>query len=84
MGMFSWVLVGAVVGWIAGFIMKKRGFGLFMDIVVGVIGAFIGGLVANLFGGMGFVGFSICSLLAAAAGCSLLLCFVGLLNRNPA
>ena len=84
MGMFSWVLAGAAIGWIAGHIVKKRGLGLFMDILVGIVGAFIGGLVTNLFGGVGFVGFSVYSLLAATAACSLLLGFVGLLNRNPA
>ena len=44
-----WLLVGAVAGWLAGVIVKGGGFGLLGDIVVGVIGAFIGGwLLAKL------------------------------------
>lgn len=44
-----WLLVGAVAGWLAGVIVKGGGFGLLGDIVVGIIGAFIGGwLLAKL------------------------------------
>jgi uncharacterized membrane protein YeaQ/YmgE (transglycosylase-associated protein family) len=46
-----WFLVmGAIVGWLAGIIMRGRGFGLFGDIVVGVVGAALGGWVANTMG----------------------------------
>lgn len=38
-----WLVVGAVAGWLAGVIVKGGGFGLLGDIVVGIIGAFIGG-----------------------------------------
>jgi uncharacterized membrane protein YeaQ/YmgE (transglycosylase-associated protein family) len=46
-----WFLVmGAVIGWLAGIIMRGRGFGLFGDIVVGVVGAALGGWIANTMG----------------------------------
>lgn len=38
-----WVLVGAIAGWLSGTIVKGRGFGLIGDIVVGILGAFVGG-----------------------------------------
>jgi uncharacterized membrane protein YeaQ/YmgE (transglycosylase-associated protein family) len=38
-----WALVGAVAGWLAGMIVKGGGFGLIGDIVVGIVGAFVGG-----------------------------------------
>ena len=38
-----WLIVGAVAGWLAGVIVKGGGFGLLGDIVVGIIGAFVGG-----------------------------------------
>ncbi len=44
-GLFVWLLVGLVAGWLAGQFMKGSGFGLIGDIVVGIIGAFIGGTV---------------------------------------
>ena len=38
-----WLIIGAVAGWLTGLIFKGRGFGLIGDIVVGIIGAVIGG-----------------------------------------
>ena len=38
-----WLLVGAVAGWLAGMILKGGGFGLLGDIIIGIIGAFVGG-----------------------------------------
>lgn len=46
-----WFLImGAIVGWLAGVITRGRGFGIFGDIVVGVVGAALGGWVANAIG----------------------------------
>lgn len=46
-----WFLViGLVIGWMAGLIMKGRGFGIFGDIAVGVVGAVLGGWLANVTG----------------------------------
>jgi len=42
--------IGAVAGWLAGVIMKGGGFGLLGDIVIGIIGAFIGGFLFSLLG----------------------------------
>ena len=44
------LLMGAIVGWLAGLITRGRGFGVFGDIVVGVVGAGLGGWVANAMG----------------------------------
>ena len=44
------LLVGAIVGWLAGVITRGRGFGIFGDIVVGIVGAALGGWVANAMG----------------------------------
>ena len=38
-----WLLVGAIAGWLAGLVVKGGGYGLFGDIAVGIVGAFIGG-----------------------------------------
>jgi len=53
-----WAVVGAVAGWLAGMIVKGGGFGLLGDIVVGIVGAFVGGWLLPRFGvhlGAGFV-----------------------------
>ena len=46
-GLLIWLIVGLIAGWAAGQFMKGSGFGLIGDIIVGIIGAFIGG---TLFG----------------------------------
>jgi uncharacterized membrane protein YeaQ/YmgE (transglycosylase-associated protein family) len=44
----GWLVIGALAGWIASMVMGRGGYGLVGDIVVGLIGAFIGGLIARL------------------------------------
>jgi uncharacterized membrane protein YeaQ/YmgE (transglycosylase-associated protein family) len=46
-GIIAWIIIGAIAGWLAGKIVDGTGFGPIMDIVVGVIGAFIGGYLAS-------------------------------------
>jgi uncharacterized membrane protein YeaQ/YmgE (transglycosylase-associated protein family) len=51
MNFILWIIFGAVAGWLASIIMKTdRQQGLLMDIILGIIGAFIGGFVMNMFG----------------------------------
>jgi uncharacterized membrane protein YeaQ/YmgE (transglycosylase-associated protein family) len=79
-----WIIFGALAGWIASLIMgTNRQQGCLMDIVVGVVGAFLGGLVFSLFGGQGVTGFNIYSLLVAVLGAVILLWIVGMVRRKP-
>jgi uncharacterized membrane protein YeaQ/YmgE (transglycosylase-associated protein family) len=51
LGYWVWFLfIGGVIGWFAGFIMRGRGFGIIGDVVVGVVGALLGGWLAGLLG----------------------------------
>ena len=51
LGYWVWFLfIGGVIGWLAGFIMRGRGFGIIGDIVVGVVGAMLGGWLAGVIG----------------------------------
>jgi uncharacterized membrane protein YeaQ/YmgE (transglycosylase-associated protein family) len=53
-GFFYWVLVGLIAGWLAGKIARGRGFGCIGDIVLGIVGSFVGGWVfvqLKIFGG---------------------------------
>jgi uncharacterized membrane protein YeaQ/YmgE (transglycosylase-associated protein family) len=50
MDILTILIVGLIAGWIGSVIMKGRGLGLFGDIVVGILGAFIGGFIFSLFG----------------------------------
>ena len=50
-GQWVWfLLIGGIVGWLAGLIVKGRGFGFFGDIVVGIVGALLGGWMAGVMG----------------------------------
>src|SRR4029453_1208927 len=51
MGFLYWIIVGLIAGWLAGVVMKGGGYGVLMDIVLGVIGGILGGW---LFGALGF------------------------------
>jgi len=74
MNILIWIIFGAIVGWIASKIMDTDAEqGLIANIVVGIIGAFIGGFVMQSLGGSGVTGFNIGSLLVALLGSVILL-----------
>lgn len=78
MGLLSWIIVGGLAGWIASMIMKtNESMGFVANIVVGVIGAFIGGFVVSLFGKTGVTGFNLWSLIVAVLGAVILIWIVG-------
>lgn len=77
----AWIVFGAIAGWVASIIMKTSG-GLMTDIVVGIIGAIIGGFVFNTFGGTGVTGFNLYSLLVAIVGAIILLGIIKALRRT--
>lgn len=74
MGWLAWILIGAIAGWLASVVMKtNRRQGLLMDIIVGIIGALIGGFIFNQFGAAGVTGFNVWSLFVAFTGAIVLL-----------
>lgn len=69
MEILMWIILGALAGWLASMIMKtNEQQGAVMNIVLGIIGAFVGGLVMNLFGANGVSGFNLYSVLVAILG----------------
>lgn len=75
------LLVGAIAGWLAGQIMKGRGFGLIGNIVVGIVGAFLGGWLLGAMGvSLGVSGLA-GVLLQALLGAIVLLALVGLIKQ---
>ena len=74
MSILSWIIVGAISGWLANIIgggKKKKG--CFFNIILGIIGAFIGGYIMTFFGESGVTGFNLWSILVATLGAVLLL-----------
>jgi uncharacterized membrane protein YeaQ/YmgE (transglycosylase-associated protein family) len=78
-----WILFGALAGWIASKIMKTDAqMGAMANIVVGIIGAFIGGFVVRMLTGNEVDGFNIGSLLVAILGAVILLAIVKAVTRG--
>lgn len=81
MSILLWILLGGVAGWIASMIMGTNASqGIFLNIIVGIVGASIGGFVFSFFGAAGVTGFNLYSLLVAIVGAALLLWVVKLVR----
>jgi uncharacterized membrane protein YeaQ/YmgE (transglycosylase-associated protein family) len=68
MSFISWILLGLVAGFIGSKIVNSQGQGLLLDIVLGIVGAIVGGFLFSLFGAEGVSGFNIYSLIVAIVG----------------
>ena len=80
-GYWVWfLLIGAVIGWLAGLIVRGRGFGLIGDIVVGIVGAMLGGWIARMMGL--YTSSSVGAFLVALAGAVVLVGLTRLFVRN--
>jgi uncharacterized membrane protein YeaQ/YmgE (transglycosylase-associated protein family) len=81
MGLLIYLFVGAVAGWLAGLVMKGGGFGLLVDIIVGIVGGVIGGWI---FGKMGVAagGGMIGSIVVATVGAIILLFIIRLFKKG--
>ena len=81
MSILIWIVIGGIAGWLTSLIMKTDASqGIFMNIVVGIVGAFLGGFLFGLLGGAGFTGFNLYSLLVATVGSVALLWIVRLIR----
>lgn len=83
MGILGWIIIGALAGWIASMITgNDKRMGAWANILVGVIGGFIGGIAMNLLGGYGVTGFNLWSLFVATGGAVILLLIVNAVRRK--
>jgi uncharacterized membrane protein YeaQ/YmgE (transglycosylase-associated protein family) len=73
MSIIAWIILGLVAGFIASKIVNHTGEGAILDIVLGIVGAVIGGFVFNAVGATGVNGFNIWSMFVAVVGAVLLL-----------
>ncbi len=68
MSFLAWIILGLIAGFIGSKIVNKRGEGLLLDIILGVIGAFVGGWLFTMFGAHGVTGLNLYSMLVAVVG----------------
>ncbi len=78
----AWIIMGGVAGWIASLIMKKTGSGLILNIIIGIIGAFVGGFIMTQLGESGVTGFNLRSFLVAIGGSIVVLAIINLFTRS--
>jgi uncharacterized membrane protein YeaQ/YmgE (transglycosylase-associated protein family) len=82
-GIIAWIIIGALAGWLTGKIMKGSGYGFLMDMVVGLVGALIGGFISSHIGlgGVGQHGL-IMSIVIAVIGAIILTLILRLISGN--
>lgn len=81
MGILGWIIIGGLAGWIASALTGSRD-GLVMNIIIGIVGAFIGGFVFSLIGGAGVTGFNLWSLFVAVVGAVILIVVVQAIRKR--
>jgi uncharacterized membrane protein YeaQ/YmgE (transglycosylase-associated protein family) len=81
-GFIIWLIVGGIIGWLASIIMRTDAQqGIFLNIIVGIVGAFIGGLIITG-GSINNSGYDLTSLIASLIGAIILLAIVNLFRRG--
>jgi uncharacterized membrane protein YeaQ/YmgE (transglycosylase-associated protein family) len=78
MGILAWLVVGLIAGWLTGELMRGEGYGVIWDIVIGIVGALLGGFLASAIFGVAdpLTGFDITTLIVALVGSIILVAIV--------
>jgi uncharacterized membrane protein YeaQ/YmgE (transglycosylase-associated protein family) len=85
MGFLIWIIVGGIVGWLASLVMRTDAQqGMLLNVIVGIVGAFLGGLIISPLVGVGTIndGISIGSIVVSLVGAIVLLAIVNLFRRG--
>ncbi|HLZ66567.1 MAG TPA: GlsB/YeaQ/YmgE family stress response membrane protein [Aliidongia sp.] len=73
MSIIGWIVLGLISGFIASKIVNKTGEGVILDIILGIVGAIVGGALFNEFGAAGITGFNLYSMIVAIVGAIIVL-----------
>jgi len=82
MGIIAWLVLGLIAGFIASKVVNKTGEGLILDIVLGIVGAVVGGWLFTRLGYAGVTGFNIYSMLVAVVGAIVVLLIYHMVVRR--
>ena len=80
MGFIAWIVVGLIAGWLAGQLMKGGGYGIVVDIILGILGGVLGGWIFGMLG-IGAGGGMIGSIIVAFVGAVILVGITRLIKR---
>jgi len=84
MSFLAWIVLGLVAGYIDSKLVNRRGEGMLLDILLGVVGAFAGGWLFHIFGASGVSGLNLYSLFVAVVGSAVLLVLYHAVRRRRA
>jgi uncharacterized membrane protein YeaQ/YmgE (transglycosylase-associated protein family) len=68
MSIIAWIVLGLIAGWLAGVLVRGQGYGVVGDIILGIVGALVGGWITSVLLGVDVSGFNLQSLLIAVLG----------------
>ena len=82
MGILAWIIVGLIAGWLAGELMRGSGFGLLGNIIVGIVGALMGGFLASALFNIAdpLSGINVTTVIVAFLGSVVLLAILGMMR----
>jgi uncharacterized membrane protein YeaQ/YmgE (transglycosylase-associated protein family) len=84
MSIFGWILLGLISGFVASKIVNRTGEGFFLDIILGIVGAIVGGFIFTAVGASGITGFNLYSMVVAVIGAIVVLVAYHALFRRRA
>ena len=81
MGVIAWLILGALSGWIANRLMKNSSSGLIDNIIIGIIGSSVGGIVFNFFGSRTITGLNLHSIFVSVVGACISLWLINQIRK---
>jgi len=84
MSIIAWIVLGLVAGWLAGQFMRGGGYGIVGDIVLGIIGAIVGGFLSSTLLGVDVTGFNVISVIIAFVGAVIVIALSRMLTGRRA
>ena len=83
MSILAWIVLGLIAGFISSKIVNRHGEGILLDIVLGIVGAVVGGWLMAALGGQGVNGFNLYSILVAIGGAVVVLVILHVVRGTP-
>jgi uncharacterized membrane protein YeaQ/YmgE (transglycosylase-associated protein family) len=82
MSVLAWIVLGLIAGFVASKVVNRQGEGMILDMVLGIVGALVGGWIMSALGGYGVTGFNLYSILVGILGAVVLLVVANFVRRS--
>jgi len=84
MSILAWIILGLVAGWLAGQFMRGSGYGIIGDIILGIVGALVGGFLSSAILGVDVTGFNLSSIIISVIGAIIVIAIARLITGRRA